>query len=295
MTWRFEKIAGPFRGATGGLAWDGKGMLFAAVDEERILRFDPGTGLTEEVRRYTHRTNGIALGPGGVLYGAQEAGRRVIKFMPDGSARQTAYKLDGHFHNQPSDLLVDRAGRIWFTDPHAAKGPPGPHIFPMLDHASVLRLERSPQREWIIRRVTGDTIAPRAVLLSPDETVLYVAEGDTEQSAARELRAYPIGPDGRVGAFRVLHAFGADAYGAHRGIEGMSLDREGNIVACAGSTKAGPGPLVYVFAPSGAILETHAFPADCPMQCAFGDAALTSLYVTSMDGCLYRAERTGHA
>jgi gluconolactonase len=251
--------------------------------------------LTEEVRRYTHRTNGIALGPNGELYGAQEAGRRIIKFMPDGSARQTAYKLDGAFHNQPNDLVVDRTGRIWFTDPHTKKGPPGPHIFPLLGHASVLRLERSPQREWIIKRVTDDTMAPRAVLLSPDETVLYVAEGDAEQSTARELRAYPISANGRVGSPRVLHTFGSDAYGLHRGIEGMCLDREGNIVACAGSTKAGPGPLIYVFAPSGAILETHSFPPDHAMRCAFGDAALTSLYVTSMDGCLYRAENARRA
>jgi hypothetical protein len=29
------------------------------------------------------------------------------------------------------------------------------------------------------------------------------------------------------------------------------------------------------------------------MRCAFGDAALDSLYVTSGDGCVYRAVATG--
>ena len=41
MAWNFELVAGPFKGRTGGLAWDGKGMLVSAVLEERVLRFDP--------------------------------------------------------------------------------------------------------------------------------------------------------------------------------------------------------------------------------------------------------------
>jgi gluconolactonase len=290
----FEKVAGPFRGATGGLAWDGDAMLFSAIDEERILRFDPKSGAVNEVRRYTHRTNGIALGPNGVLYGAQEAGRRIIKFMPDGSARQTAFKLDGRFHNQPSDLVVDRSGRVWFTDPRNVRGPPGPHMFPLLEHASVLRLERTPQREWALRRMTDDTAEPRAVLLAADESVLYVAEGGMTGSGARELRAYSIAGDGRTGSYAVLHTFGADHRGPHRGIEGMCLDDADNIIACAGWRQSGPGPLIYVFAPSGAILKTYPFPADLPARCAFGDADLGSIYVTSQDGCLYRARADGH-
>jgi gluconolactonase len=293
MAWKFEKVAGPFQGALGGMAWDGSGMLFSAVDEARILRFDPRNGSADEVRRHSHRTNGIAFGPEGVLYGAQEAGRRIIKFMPDGSARQTAFKLDGKFHNQPTDLTVDRAGRIWFTDPHHPKGPPGPHIFPVLDHASVLRVERSPQREWVLKRITFDTFAPRAVLLSPDERTLYVAEGEPGRAGPRELRAYAVGADGRVGSYTVLHTFGADHRGEHRGIEGMCLDSEGNIVACGGGKASGPGPLVHVFSPAGAVLETHPLPADLPMRCAFGGADLGDLYVTAADGCLYRASAVG--
>jgi len=298
MPWHFERVAGPFRGATMGLAWDGSGMLFCAVDEERILRFDPETGTIEEFRKYTQRTSGIAWGPDNILFGSQEAGRRIIAFMPDGSARQTAYKLNGCFHNQPVDLIVDRSCRIWFCDPHSARRPPGVFVFPPLPHASVLRLERASHRQWNLQQGTYDTVAPRALLLSADETVLYVADGEVGQSVSRELRAYPIASDGSMGCFSVLHSFGTDYRGEHRGIEGMCLDSGGNIVACAGWQKSGPGPLIYVFAQSGAVLETHALPIDLPNRCAFGDANLTSLYVTSMDGCLYRTthiRRRGHA
>src|SRR5687768_12777339 len=142
MTWKFDLVAGPFKGATGGLAWDGSGMLFSAVQEERILRFDPATSAVSDFRRYTGRTNGIAIGPNGSLFGAQEGGRRVIEFKPDGTTVQTTDQLDGGYHNQPTDVAVDGQGRVWIADAFNTTPPYGPHIFPFLDHASVLRLER---------------------------------------------------------------------------------------------------------------------------------------------------------
>ncbi len=293
MSWNFERVAGPYEGPGGGLAWDGSGMLFSAVGEGRILRFDPATGSVVELRRHTHRTNGIALGPDGVLYGCQEFGRRIICFMPDGSAKPAAYKLDGHFHNYPCDLAIDRTGGVWFADPHYPRPIPGPQIFPPLDHASVLCMERVPRHEWELRRVTYDTRAPRAVLLSADEQTLYVAEGEAGWSGPRELRAYPVREDGSVGPYQTLHTFGTDHLGEQRGIEGMCLDSDGDVVACGGWRRNGPGALIYVFSPSGAVIGTHPAPADMPMRCAFGDADLGSLYVTAGDGCLYRATATG--
>ena len=118
--------------------------------------------------------------------------------------------------------------------------------------------------------------------MSPKET----------RDGPRELRVYPI-RGGGVGPYTVLRTFGADHRGPHRGIEGMCLDREGNIVACGGWKHSGPGPLIYVFSPSGAVLETHPLPTDLPMRCAFGDSDLESLYVTTGGGHLYRAKATG--
>ena len=70
--------------------------------------------------------------------------------------------------------------------------------------------------------------------------------------------------------------------------DGMRLDSELNIIACAGWNESGPGPMIYVFAPNGRVLETHPFPIN-PTNCAFGGEDLQSLYVTAIDGFLYRA------
>ncbi len=284
-------MAGPYQGPTGGVVWRDGAVLFSVIDEGRILRFDPEGKAVSEFRRYANRVNGLALGPGGELYGAQEGGRRLVEFTPDGRLVAVDALLDGKYHNQPCDLVVDRRHRIWFADPRHAVIPFGPAIFPFLDHASVLRLERNDRRAWMARRITYDTVCPRAVLLSPDESTLYVADGEPSPEYSRELRAYPI--DGDVGHSAVLHTFGADHRGAHRGIEGMCLDAEGNIVACGGWSRSGPGPLIYVFSPRGAVIESHPFPADRPNRCCFGGKALDTLYVTTAGGELYRAATGG--
>jgi sugar lactone lactonase YvrE len=293
MTWQFELVAGPYHGPTGGVVWHEGTVLFSAIDEGRLLRFDPESKAITEFRRYANRVNGLALGLGGELYGAQEGGRRLVEFTPDGGLVAVDALLDGKFHNQPCDLVVDRQNRIWFADPRHAVIPFGPAIFPYLDHASVLRFERNDRRAWVAKRITYDTVSPRAVLLSPDEKTLYVADGEPHPEHRRELRAYPIGADGNMGHFALLQAFGADHRGPHRGIEGMCLDAEGNIVACGGWERSGPGPLIYVFSPWGAVIESHPFPADGPNRCCFAGPELDTLYVTTSGGHLYRAKSTG--
>lgn len=288
MAWKFELVAGPHKGRTGGLAWDGETMLYSAVTEEHVFRFNPRTGKSEIFRKWSGRTNGLALAKDGSVYGAQEGGRRVVHFRKDGTTWPMPDLLDGKHHNQPTDVIVDSQGRVWFADAYNAQVPYGPPVYPMLDHASVLRLERVSDG-WRMVRVTHDTSGPRAILLSADEKTLYVADGDAERGNLQRLCSYPVKPDGELGHVKVM----IDFVVVERGIEGMCLASDGNIVACAGWKKAGVGPMLYVISPSGTILESHPAPADLPMRVAFGDAGLTSLYLTAGDGGLYRATDTG--
>jgi gluconolactonase len=93
-----------------------------------------------------------------------------------------------------------------------------------------------------------------------------------------------VKPDLSLGEPAVLHDFGAN-----RGIDGMVLDEEGNIVATAGWETGGPGPSIYVFSPAGEVLERHPVPANRPTNCTFAGPDLTTLYVTTTEGHLFRA------
>ncbi len=289
MSWEFELVAGPYGGTTEGPAWDGHALLFTHISGNRIMRYDPETGSCTEFRTNTYATNGLMFDANGELYGCQGGRHCIVRFEKDGSTTSLPNRLDGRRHNRPNDLAIDRKGRIWFTDPYG-RGRPAEER--ELDHASVLRLDPQPDGNWTLQRVTFDTTSPNGILFSKDERTLYVAQSDNNDGV-RELRAYPLRDDDTLGDYTVLHTFGHDFRGIQRGVDGMCIDTEGNIVACAGGSRGGPGPMVYVFSPSGRVLETHPVPVR-PANCTFGDADLTTLYVTTGDGHLYRVRNSGH-
>ena len=290
---RFEPIA-KLDAPLGGIVWTGDALLVSVPNESRIVSIDPASGAVNDFRRYTNRTNGLALARDGSVYGAQEGGRRIVQFTRDGSTAVLPHLLDGEYHNQPNNLFVDSRGSIWFSDPYSSVRSAGPQIFPPLSHASVLRLDHEDfRRIWDLRRVTFDTKAPRAVAVSPDEKTLYVAETDNTPGGTRELRAYRLEQREVAGAPRVMHTFGEDHRGVHRGIESLALDSQGNVIACAGWEQSGPGPMIYVFAPGGEILGSHRVPADLPVACAFGGADLATLFVTTAAGSVFAARDSG--
>jgi len=280
--WKFEVVAGPF-GFTEGPAWDGSGLLFADIPASRILRYDAATGVTAVYREGTAEGNGLMLDARGRLYGCQGGsdGRRVVRYEEDGGITVVADRFEGNRLNSPNDLAFDPQGRLWFTDPRY-----GDFRGDMeLDHESVYRCDPRADGGWDIVRATFDTTRPNGLLVSPDGETLYVAQSEYGDDRKRELRAYDIAPDGSLGPHRVLHNFYP-----HRGIDGMCLDAEGNIVATAGWEQSGPGPMLYVFAPNGRVLETHPVPFDRPTNCTWGGPNLSTLYVTVGTGHLLAVE-----
>ena len=285
MAWDFETLLEPI-GLTEGPVWYREALLFTNIPNSRIMRFDPDSGEISVWREGTNNANGLMLDSDGVVNACEGGGRRMVKYPDDGATIELCAEYEGRRLNSPNDLAIDGKGRIWFTDPRY-----GDFRDDMeLDHESIYRLDRQADGNWQPERVTYDTTAPNGLLLSPDETVLYVAQSKYGEGEHRELRAYPVLDEGSVengfvvGRHEVLHNFYP-----HRGIDGMCLDSEGNIVATAGSGISGPGGMIYVFAPNGRVLETHPLPCDAPTNCTFGGSDLRDLYVTSLEGHLLRA------
>ena len=290
MEWKFERVAGPF-GFTEGPVWVSDAILFTDMPGDRAMRYDPKTGVCDEWRTGTNSANGLTLDAEGRVYAAEGTfvptadkfvdgpGRRITRYESDGSTTVISDNFEGKRFNSPNDVVVDANGRVWFTDPRYGSD----RSCMEHDHESVYRADPQPDGTYITSRVTFDTTKPNGLIVTPDMKTLYVAQSDYGAETIRELRAYPIHDDGSVGTYEVLHNFGP-----HRGIDGMRLDEDHNIVAAAGWATSGPGSMIYVFAPNGRVLETHPFPIN-PTNCAFGDEDLQSLYVTAMDGYLYRA------
>jgi gluconolactonase len=283
MSWDFEVLVEP-NGLSEGPAWDGSGLLYSNIPNSRIMRYIPGAsgekGTLSVFREGTNGANGLMLDKQGRLYGCEGDARRMVRYEADGGVTVLCDNYQGKRLNSPNDLAIDQQGRVWFTDPRYGDRTDDLE----LDHMSVFRLDPQPDGSWNCVRMTYDTTSPNGLLLSPDSRTLYVAQSKYGDGQARELRAYTVQEDGTLGQYRVLHNFYP-----HRGIDGMCLDTNGNIIATAGWELSGPGGMIYVFTPTGRVLETHPVPCDRPTNCTFGDADLRTLYVTSIAGHLIRA------
>ena len=286
VSWEFELVDGPYGGTTEGPAWDGSGLLFTHIPASRIYRFDPATDTSSLFKENTGCANGLMFDPEGRLHACEGGARRVVRYESDGTTTVLADGFEGKKFNIPNDVAIDLAGRVWFTDPFY-EGAGGPwstdRSLKELDHDSVYRVDPQPDGSWSLHRVTFDTTRPNGLLFSLDHETLFVAQSGRGLEEKRELRAYPVSADGSLGRFDMLHDFGA-----HRGIDGMCLDTEGNIVATAGWRQGGPGPMIYVFSPGGDVLEQHPIPYDRPTNCTFGGNDLRTLYVTTGEGHLLR-------
>lgn len=230
----------------------------------RIMRFDPATGKTTVHREPSGRSNGLDFDAEGRLVaceGADTGGnRRVSITEKDGKVRALADNWKGKKFNSPNDLTIDRKGRVYFSDPRFFGNDKRE-----INTESVYRIDP----DGTVTQLISDLANPNGVAVSPDMKTLYVAD---RKPNGNRLLAYPLNEDGSVGAHKVLHDFAGG-----RGIDGMSVDTNGNIYGAAGrGAQAG----VYVFSPKGEKLGFIATPA-APTNCVFAGKDRKTLYITA--------------
>ena len=280
MSWKFENAAPVIGSITEGNAWNGELMLYSNIIMNRIMTYDPDTRLVEVWRENTEGTNGLNFDSEGRLFGCAGDGRRVVRFDPNGDMVTIADRLEGRRINGPNDLAIMPSGSIYFSD---RVGDTNPEVG--IRFSAIISAEPQDDGTYTAVRRTFDSSMPNGLLFSSDYKTLYVAQSDYRVSEKRQLRAYPVNNDGSLGHCEVLHDFGP-----HRGIDGMTLSSEGNIVACTGWEISGPGGMITVFDPKGRIIETHPIPAERPTNCTFVGE---DLYVSSIEGHLLVARNTG--
>ena len=266
---------------TEGPVWDGKNIFFTDGRESRILKLDPSTNNISINIEGTPGVSGLNYNSKGELFGCEQKGRRIVRY-DNGEIIVVADKLQGKKLNAPNDLAIDLEDNIWFSDQISSIDNK-----PDLHFSSVIKASKSVNGNYETERMTFDCSSPNGILFSKDYKNLFVAQSDFSGNQRRQLRSYPV-EDGALGKFEVMHDFGP-----HRGIDGMTLDSEGNIFATCGWEISGPGPMIYIFNPKGRIIETVRTPCMRPSNITFGGKDLTDIYVTSLEGHLYRIRNSG--
>ena len=172
-----------------------------------------------------------------------------------------ADRFEGRPFNAPNDLCVDRLGRVYFTDPNFGK--PEDSSQPV---AGVYRIDAP----GMVRLVVRDLQRPNGIVLTPDESRVYVSDRGTQK-----LHRYRVQEDGGLTADGILYDFSPD-----RGVDGMRVDVAGNVWAAAGQ---GDSTGLFVVSPAGKLLLHKPMP-EFSTNLAFGGPERRDLFFTASTG-----------
>lgn len=246
-----ELISADFELADGP-AWDGAAFLyFPDVKGGKLYRYNPKAKKVEVVMADAGRISASYYNHG-KLY-LSDNGNSGIAWLKGG--RKVA--IAGQDPNakppaRPNDLVVDKHGGIYYT---------------LTGQGLVFYIEPQGKQLTAVEKIA----TPNGIALSPDGGTLYVAA-----YAPKEIWAYDVASDGKASNGRILAVMDD---GPDKGADGMTVDRGGNVY-CAGAKD------VWIWSPSGKLLAKIRTP-ERPINCAFGDSDMRSLYITGFGG-LYR-------
>jgi len=248
-----------------------------------IWKYDPESGEATIWRSPSGMSNGLKFDKDGNMIaalGADYGGRMLIKTdMETGKSYILSGLYDGLPYNSLNDVSIDEQGRIYFSDPRYLGHEP---IFQ--PGYAVYRLDP----DGTVTRLITDGGKTNGVLVSPDQSTLYVVSNDNgwfdfqrlkegeelPQLGHHVLQAYDLAEDGTVSNRRVL----VD-YHPYSGPDGIIADVDGNIYA---AVRAENRPGIGVYNAEGKELAFISTGEELPTNVGFGRGEESNvLYVTS--------------
>jgi sugar lactone lactonase YvrE/enterochelin esterase-like enzyme len=205
----------------------------------------------------TKKANGQAFGPDGRLYAVAAGAGQILAYDAQGTPSVVA---DGFRGN---DLVVRHDGSLYATNPGADPGkvwfvdPKG--------HAKV---------------VDAGLKFPNGIALSPDQSLLYVAD-----SRSHWIYSYQVRPDGSLANKQKYYHLHAPDSADDAGADGMRVDRDGRLYV---ATRLG----VQVCDQTGRVTCILPTPNGRVSNVAFGGADLDTLFATCGDLVYRRKLRT---
>jgi gluconolactonase len=275
---KLEKLAEGFTWSEGPV-WvkDGGFLLFSDVPRDTVFRWKEGEGAKPFITPSGHSSdvlprnepgsNGLTVDNEGRLVLCQHGDRRVARFdLKSGTMSPIVDKFEGKRFNSPNDLVYDKAGNLFFTDPPYGLPKGMDDKTKELDFQGVFRFGKDGKLTLVTKLVER----PNGIAISPDQKTLYIASSHPPRAV---WLAFDLKEDGTVAdpAGRVFFDSTKLVADANPGLpDGMKIDDAGNLFA------TGPGG-VFVFTPDGKHLGT-VHTGQPSGNCAFGDDG-TSLYI----------------
>lgn len=269
---KIRLIKDGFNGSEGPIAQPDGSLLFTETRANRIVH----VGLDDKVDSFlenSNGSNGLAYTASGELVSVQTAKASVGVVYPKDKAKVWVDSFESTPLRRPNDLVIDRKGGVYFTDP-------GPFRKADEPATPTAVYYRTPTGE--LRRIATDITWPNGIQLSPEERVLYVADTHGEF-----VIAYDLADDGSVSNRRNFAKLagwkkpeGSNGSGnGSSSADGLAVDSQGRLYV---ASSAG----IEVFDSSGKALGVIPIPGQT-QNLAFAGPDKKTLYVVG-GGKVYR-------
>jgi len=262
-----ELIKEGFQGTEGPVALPDGSVIFTEGQANRITRISADNSIASYLEN-SGGANGLAFNSSGELIAVQTTKPGIAVIGPAGKERVLVDSYEGTPLNRPNDLVVDKRGGVYFTDPGARPEPGKP-----VPKTAIYYL--SPKGK--LTQLATDIERPNGIQLSPNEKTLYVAN-----TYGEHVLAYDVKSDGTVGErrnFAKLEGFAKNEQGWTSGADGLAVDAKGRLYV---ASAAG----VQVFDAKGKSLGVIPLPK-APQNLAFAGRDKKTLYVVGR-GSAYR-------
>ena len=255
---RVQVIKDGFRGTEGPISLPDGTLIFTETNASRITKIDED-GNTSTFLENTNGSNALAMDSKGRLISVQTTpgNTKIGVIYPKGSETVLADNYQGKPFGRPNDLVVDKKGGVYFSEP--GRNPTPESLPPAVYYI--------PPGGQLIKVI--EEIRPNGIQLSPDEKTLYSVDRSSDY-----LLAFDVQPDGTLTNRRNFGKHPLATRGgeqSRRGEDGLAIDSEGRVYS---ASAAG----VAVFSPQGAHLGTIPL-SRSPQNLTFAGPDKKTLYI----------------
>lgn len=235
-------------------------VFFTDIAGNKAYKID-GDGAPVVFLADSKRANGQAFGPDGRLYAVATATRQVLAYDAAGAATVIADEIAGN------DLVVAHNGNVYVTHPPAGNS-------------------NDPSRVWLIKPngekqvVDNGLRYANGVTLSPDQTLLYVAD-----YRSHWVYSYQVQPDGTLAHKQRYYWLHEPDTEDQSSADGMKVDRDGRLYV---ATRLG----VQVCDQAGRVNAIIPTPNGRLTNLCFGGEKFDTLYATCVDKVYRRKVKT---
>ncbi len=260
------KIRGDFKFTEGPTKTPDGSLYFTDIPAESIYKLG-ASGEPELFLKPSGSANGLMYGGQNQLLACQMDGQLVSIDLTTKQVTVLADKYKDKRFNACNDLVIDKQGGIYFTDPRFK----APEPWPQGTEAFYYRAA-----DGQVTRLGDDLSAPNGIMLAPDEKTLYVVP-----SMQRQVMAYAITEPGKLGERKILGELKQTGANTTQGGDGLTIDTLGNLYITSALG-------IQVFSPNGKLLGIIEVPEQ-PANVTFGGPENKTLFITARTG-LYRCE-----